>query len=71
MAKTRAEIQAKSDAKRGVKAKTYKIPITLVNEIADLAKTHNISQGKVIAESVALFKAKFERKVVGNETPHQ
>ncbi|ACL32767.1 ribbon-helix-helix protein, CopG family [Glaesserella parasuis] len=56
MALSRSEIVARSDAKKGMQAKTYKLPQALVAEIELLAKQCGISQGLLIAQAVELFK---------------
>ena len=56
MAKTMAEIVAKSDEKRGVKAKTYKLPIETIAKIEQLAKSLDIPQNQLIVKMVEGFK---------------
>lgn len=55
MALTRHEIQQKSDAKRGLKVRGYKLPTETVDEIARLAKVSGKSQAAVITEAVTLW----------------
>lgn len=55
MAQSKNDIQAKSDAKRGVKAHGYKLPIETIAEIARLSKASGKSQAAVITEAVALW----------------
>ncbi|MFB6349132.1 hypothetical protein ACFBZI_06835 [Moraxella sp. ZJ142] len=55
MALTPSQIVAKSDAKRGVKAKTYKLPIELIDKIAQLSEQHNIPQGEIIRQAVGVW----------------
>ncbi|OOF39853.1 ribbon-helix-helix protein, CopG family [Rodentibacter rarus] len=57
MAKTMAEIVAKSDEKRGVKAKTYKLPLSVIVEIEQLSHQLNIPQNQLIIQAVELFKS--------------
>lgn len=57
MALSRTEIVAKSDAKKGMQAKTYKLPKTLVTEIEQLSQTLGIPQNQLIMQAVELFKA--------------
>lgn len=59
MTKSRAEIQKKSDDKRGVTTKTYRLPKTVVAEIAALAKQQNISQGALLIAALAAYKRDF------------
>lgn len=56
MTKSRNEIQKKSDAKRGVKSKTYKLPESVIADIAELAKQHDTTQVALIADMVELYK---------------
>ncbi|HHF7319660.1 TPA: ribbon-helix-helix protein, CopG family [Haemophilus influenzae] len=56
MAKTMAEIVAKSDEKRGVKAKTYKLPIETIAKIEQLSQSLNIPQNQLIVKMVEGFK---------------
>ena len=55
MAMTMSEIVKKSDEKRGVVAKSYKLPRALVDDIAQAAKTTGKPQSTVIAEAFALW----------------
>lgn len=55
MALTRHEIQQKSDARRGLKVRGYKLPVETVDEIARLAKASGKSQAAVITEAIALW----------------
>lgn len=55
MALSRYEIQKKSDAKRGIVTRGYKLPAEVVAEIARLASERGQSQAAVIAEAVALL----------------
>lgn len=53
MALSRAEIQRRSNAKNGVRPKTYHLPETTIALIDRLAEAHGISRGAVITELVA------------------
>lgn len=55
MAKSRIEINQDSDIKRGMASKTYKLPTEIITLIEQLAQEKGISQGKVIAEALALY----------------
>ncbi len=55
MAKSRTEIQKKSDDKRGVTTKTYRLPKSLVLQIAELSKAHGISQGELIKRAIEQY----------------
>lgn len=60
MVKTRSEIQSESDAKRGVVAKTYKLPKELVDQIASLAAQLEMTQAQLIQEAVNSLQAKHQ-----------
>ena len=55
MALTRAEIQRKSDEKRGVKSKAYKLPIHVIELIVELSDKTGKSQSKIIEEAIVMF----------------
>ena len=55
MAMTMSEIVKKSEEKRGMVAKTYKLPRHLVEDIAEAAKTTGKPQATIIAEAFALW----------------
>lgn len=55
MALTRAEIQRKSDEKRGVKSKAYKLPIHIIELIVELSAKTGKSQSKIIEEAILKF----------------
>ncbi|MEE6042070.1 ribbon-helix-helix protein, CopG family [Avibacterium paragallinarum] len=55
MAKTMTEIVAKSDAKRGVRAKTYKLPEETIALIEQLSREQNVPQYQIIVQAVALL----------------
>ena len=52
MALTRQEIQKKSDEKRGLIVRGYKLPAATVTLIKQLAEQRNISQAALITEAV-------------------
>ena len=56
MVLSKYEIQKKSDARRGLKVRGYKLPAETVEEIAALAKACNKSQASVIVEAIAAYK---------------
>ncbi|OCG60818.1 hypothetical protein [Gilliamella sp. Nev3-1] len=56
MALSRAEIQKRSDEKRGVKPKGYKLSIETIEMIAELSKSTGKSQGMVIEEAIKLYR---------------
>ncbi|WP_410374361.1 ribbon-helix-helix protein, CopG family [Avibacterium paragallinarum] len=51
-----AEIVAKSDAKRGVRAKTYKLPEETIALIEQLSREQDVPQYQIIQQAVELFK---------------
>ncbi|MWP49100.1 MULTISPECIES: ribbon-helix-helix protein, CopG family [unclassified Gilliamella] len=56
MALSRAEIQKRSDDKRGVKSKSYKLPIETIDTIIALSNGTGKSQSKIIEEAIQLYK---------------
>jgi predicted DNA-binding protein len=57
MALSRAEIQKRSDDKRGVKSKSYKLQIETIHTIIELSNESGKSQSKVIEEAIQLYKS--------------
>ena len=55
MALTRAVIQKKSDEKRGVKSKGYKLPVDIINLISELSAKTGKPQSKIIEEAILMF----------------
>jgi len=55
MAKSISEIQQKSDDKRGVRSKGYKLPVTTIELIEALSKQAGIAQSAVITKAVELL----------------
>lgn len=58
MALSKAEIQKRSDEKRGVKSKGYKLSIETIEMIATLSKSTGTAQGTIIEEAIKLYKDK-------------
>lgn len=56
MTMTNAEKVARSDAKRGIMAKTYKLPQSVVAEIEQLAKENGIAQNQLLIQAIEAFK---------------
>lgn len=56
MALSKYEIQKKSDARRGLKVRGYKLPAETVEAIAALAKETGKSQAAVIVEAIAAYR---------------
>lgn len=52
MAMTRAEINAKSDAKRGIKQKSFKLHESTIAKIEQLSQELGMSQAKLITLAV-------------------
>ncbi|MFY1028281.1 ribbon-helix-helix protein, CopG family [Actinobacillus seminis] len=50
------EQKARSDEKRGVKVKGFKLPIAFIAEIEQLSIRYNIPQNKLLMQAVELFK---------------
>lgn len=60
MAMSMSEIVRKSDEKRGMVAKSYKLPRALVDDIARAAAASGKPQAVIIAEAFALWQAQNE-----------
>lgn len=60
MAMSRNEIQAKSEAKRGIKAKSFKLPVAFIAEIEALSERLGIPQNQLIIQAVEEFKQKHQ-----------
>ena len=58
MALSRAEIQKRSDNKRGVKSKGYKLSLETIEMISVLSKSTGKSQGTIIEEAIKLYEDK-------------
>lgn len=56
MALSRTEIVNRSDAKRGIKLKAFKLPVEVIAEIKELSQKLNIPQNQLIIQAVQLFK---------------
>lgn len=57
MALTRAEIQKRSDERRGVKPKSYKLQLETIDTIIALSNGTGKSQSKIIEEAIQLYKS--------------
>lgn len=55
MALTRVEIQAKSDQKRGVKVKGFKLHVDDIALIEQASKSLDIPQAKLIVDAVKFY----------------
>lgn len=56
MALSRTEINARSEAKRGIVTKAFKIHQTVSQDIDELAMKLGISKGKVLEQAINLLK---------------
>ncbi|AZI13597.1 MULTISPECIES: ribbon-helix-helix protein, CopG family [Pasteurellaceae] len=56
MALSRTEINARSEAKRGIVTKSFKIPQSVSDEIDRLAVELGISKGKILEQAILLLK---------------
>ncbi|MFB6349623.1 hypothetical protein ACFBZI_09335 [Moraxella sp. ZJ142] len=54
--KTRSQIQAESDARRGVKTASYKFPIEFINHLAELSKKTGLPRSRIIMMAVRSWK---------------
>lgn len=54
--KTKAQIQADSDARRGVKVASYKFPIEFIDELAELSAKTGLSRSDIIIKAVRSWK---------------
>lgn len=50
------ELKARSDEKRGVKAKSYKLPLSVINDIEQLSRERGIPQNQLIIQAIEAFK---------------
>lgn len=55
MAQSTNEIQLKSDLKRGVRSKGYKLPVSTIELIEQLANQTGKPQSAIITEAVKMF----------------
>lgn len=55
MAMTRAEINAKSDKKRGVRVQSYKLHEDVITLLAKLAEQTGLSKTQIITQGIKLF----------------
>jgi hypothetical protein len=55
MAQSLTELQKKSDEKRGVKSKGYKLKVQLIDDIAKYSAEFGMSQGDLIEAAVKMF----------------
>lgn len=56
MAMSRSEYQKRSDEKRGIKLKAFKLPQVVISEIEQLSQQLGIPQNQLIIQAVEAFK---------------
>lgn len=54
MALSRVQINARSEAKRGIKSKSFKLHQSAIDKISQLSKETGISQSRLITEAIDL-----------------
>ncbi|WP_075321467.1 ribbon-helix-helix protein, CopG family [Histophilus somni] len=55
MAMTRAEINAKSDKKRGVRVQSYKLHEDVIALLAELSSQTGLSKTQIVTQGIMLF----------------
>ncbi|MDF7657658.1 ribbon-helix-helix protein, CopG family [Erwiniaceae bacterium L1_54_6] len=55
MIQSASDIQKRSDEKRGIKPKTYKLPLSTIARIESLASLKGISQGAIITAAIDIY----------------
>lgn len=55
MAMTRAEINAKSDKKRGVRLQSYKLHEDVIALLAELSEQTGLSKTQIVSQGILLF----------------
>ncbi|KAE9535298.1 hypothetical protein A1D25_04965 [Ursidibacter arcticus] len=68
MAMTRQEINAKSDAKRGIKQKSLKLHIDTISLLEQLSQEMGIGQNQVVTLALKQFA---EQATTNNSSHHQ
>ncbi|MCX8578469.1 ribbon-helix-helix domain-containing protein [Gilliamella sp. B2717] len=61
MALSKSEIQKRSDEKRGVKPKGYKLTIETIELISELSKQTGAPQSKIIENAILMYQNAIER----------
>ena len=56
MALSRTEIVKRSEEKHGIKLKAFKLPLSVIADIEQLSKQHNIAQNQLIIQAEELWK---------------
>lgn len=52
---SRSDIQAKSDAKRGLKVKGFKLKLEDITYIEEVAKKHGLSHSELLIQAISFF----------------
>lgn len=55
MIQSASDIQKRSDEKRGIKPKTYKLPLATIARIELLASQGGVSQGAIITAAIDIY----------------
>lgn len=55
MAMTKQEIQAKSDAKRGVRVQSYKLHEDVIALLAELSEQTGLSKTQIVTNGIKMF----------------
>lgn len=50
------QLKALSDERRGIKAKTFKLPVEVIAEIEQLSEQYGIPQNQLIIQAIKAFK---------------
>lgn len=60
MTLSRTEITKRSDDKRGIKLKAFKLPLAMIEKIEQLSAQHNIPQNQLIIQAISAFEEKHQ-----------
>lgn len=61
MALSKSEIQKRSDERRGVKARGYKLPIETIELISELSEQTGAPQSKIIENAILMYQNAIKR----------
>lgn len=62
MIQSASDIQKRSDEKRGMKPKTYKLPLNTIDRIELLASHSGISQAAIIANAIDIYEQSLKQQ---------
>ncbi|MDH3001571.1 hypothetical protein A1D23_13370 [Chelonobacter oris] len=62
MAMTRAEINARSDKKRGVRLQSYKLHEEMIALLAELSEQTGLSKTQIVSQGILLYAEKYGNK---------